>query len=161
MMSQKKLGNSPRNEEHLTFLELSYLQDALADLPQTFQRSFPWHKTMTVKFYVTGFYFVEVTKVKTRVYYRKLISLLEIFLRGWYSFHLNCSLLFLVQADHIFAIYFSCGRGLRVNSEQDSLEPDCAWLCTGTCGKAEALVLYPLEKEPQLESFSHILLESL
>lgn len=80
MMSQKKLGNSPRNGEHLTFLELSYLQDALADLPQTFQRSFPWHKTMTVKFHVTGFYFVEVMKVKTGVCYRKLISPLEIFL---------------------------------------------------------------------------------
>jgi len=82
MMSQKKLGHGPRNGEHLTFLELSYLQDALADLPQTFQRSFPWHKTMTVKFHVTEFYFVEVMKVKTRVCYRKLISPLEIFLRS-------------------------------------------------------------------------------
>lgn len=79
MVSQKKLGNSPRNGEHLTFQELSYLQDALADLPQTFQRSFPWHETMTLKFHVTGFYFVEVMKVKTRVCYRKLISPLEIF----------------------------------------------------------------------------------
>lgn len=64
-----------------TFLELSYLQDALADLPQTFQRSFPWHKIVTVKFHVAVLYFVEVMKLKTEGCYRKLISPLEIFLR--------------------------------------------------------------------------------
>lgn len=78
MVGQKKLGNCPRNGEHLTFQELSYLQDALADLPQTFQRSFPWHET-TTEISCDWFYFVEVMKVKTRVCYRKLISPLEIF----------------------------------------------------------------------------------
>lgn len=106
MTSQKKLGYSPRNVEHLTFLELSYLQDALADLPQTFQRSFPWHKIVTVKFHVTRFYFVEIMEVKTGACYRKLISPLEIFLHSGYSFHINCSLLFLVRANCISAIDF-------------------------------------------------------
>lgn len=65
-----------------TFLEFSYLQDALADLPQTFQRSFPWHKIMTVKFHVARLYFVVVMKVKTEGCYRKPISPLEIFLHS-------------------------------------------------------------------------------
>lgn len=101
---------------------------------------------------MTGFYFVEVMKVKTRVCYRKLISPLEIFVHSQYSFHCHCSLL--VQTDCIFDIYFRFFFFLRINSEPCRLEPKCARLAIGTCGKAEELALLLLQKDLHLESYS-------